>query len=165
MAEAVLIQRPQRWDNPFDSNMSEEDVDHLLTIEPFCDMDPAKFPPVAALRDIIRNDTRIHRFLNGDISVRMGDYGNSAFLVLKGSARVVLNPPLPDRVLGRQTAAKKGHFEALSQLWRNASLPEVRDPARYESLLEESKRRREERPARTARRPESESTSDGSLPR
>ena len=114
MAEATLIHRPQRWDNAFDPNMTEEDVDRILAVEPFTNMDASKFPPAASLRDIIRNDTRIHQFQSGDIIMRQGDYGSSAFLVLKGRARVVLNPPLPDRILGRRVPIKKGHFEALS---------------------------------------------------
>lgn len=131
MAEATTIQRPQRWDSAFDPSMTEEDVDRILSVEPFASMDDSKFPPEASLRDLIRNDTRIRQYQPGDIIMRQGDYGSSAFLVLSGRARVVLNPPLSDRVLGRQTPIKKGYFEALSQLWLNPRQPEVRDLATY----------------------------------
>ena len=131
MAEATTIQRPQRWDSAFDPSMTEEDVDRILSVEPFASMDHSKFPPAASLRDLIRNDTRIRQYQPGDIIMRQGDYGSSAFLVLSGQARVVLNPPLSDRVLGRQTPIKKGYFEALSQLWLNPRQPEVRDLATY----------------------------------
>lgn len=142
MAEATLIQRPQRWDSAFDPNMAEEDVERILAVEPFASMDASKFPPAASLRDIIRNDTRIHQYQPGNIIMRQGDYGSSAFLVLKGRARVVLNPPLPDRVLGRQVPIKKGHFEAFSQLWRNPRQPEVRDLATYRAGGDVGTRRR-----------------------
>ena len=127
MSEAILIQRPQRWDNPFDPDMTDAQVDRLLALEPFAHMDATMFPAAASLRDIVRNDTRAVALDEGDILMRRGDYGNSAFLILDGSVRVILSPPLPDRVLGRQIAVKKGHFEALAQLWRNPRQPEVRD--------------------------------------
>ena len=70
---------------------------------------------------------------SGDIVVREGDYGNSAFLVLDGSLRVVLAPELPQSMLGRQSRRRKGFFEALSQLWTNSRVPEVRDISHYQS--------------------------------
>ncbi len=133
MAEDVLIQRPQRWDQPFGSDMSEIQVEGVLRLKPFCDMDPAKFPPSTPLREIIRNDTRICRYQNGDIIVRAGDYGDSAFLVVEGTVQVVLAPGLPDSLLGRAASNKKGFIEALTQLWTNPKNPEVRDLSRYVS--------------------------------
>ena len=72
------------------------------------------------------------RYDDGDIVVRAGDYGNSAFLVVSGEAHVVLPPGLPEEMLGRATEKTKGIVEAVSQLWKNSKYPEVRDHNRYE---------------------------------
>ncbi|PPR76524.1 MAG: hypothetical protein CFH05_00124, partial [Alphaproteobacteria bacterium MarineAlpha3_Bin4] len=132
MAKAVVIQRPQRWDNPFDPDVSDADVDRLLSMEPFCSMDEAKFPASAPLREVIRNDMRLLVFEKGEIIIREGDYGTSAFLVLSGQARVILPPGLPHALLGRLEIERKGVFAALRQLWSNDPLPEARGPASYE---------------------------------
>jgi len=126
----LVIQRPMRWDNPFSREMTEADVERIMALEPFCNMDESGFPPSMALRDIIRNDMRIQRYREGDIVVRRGDYGNSAFLVLSGAVRVVINPDLPDELLGRQADKKRGFLGALRQLWANPQMPEVRDVTR-----------------------------------
>ena len=68
-------------DAAFDLNMTEEAVDRLLTIAPFSQMDAEKFPKRTPLREILRHDASIRRFRKGEIIVRQGDYGTSAFLV------------------------------------------------------------------------------------
>ncbi|HEY5035620.1 MAG TPA: hypothetical protein VII74_00645, partial [Chthoniobacterales bacterium] len=85
------ISRPQRWDVPFDLGMSDAEVDRVLTFPPLSTFDPERFPPTIPLRGILHNDTRIRHFENGDIIVREGDYGSSAFLILSGSVRVMLD--------------------------------------------------------------------------
>jgi Fe-S-cluster-containing dehydrogenase component/CRP-like cAMP-binding protein len=132
MMGSLTVQRPERWDNPFSRDMSEAAVDRILGLDLFRDMDPSRFPSSVSLRDIVRNDTRIQKYYDGDIVVRAGDYGNSAFLIISGGVRVVLPPGLPERLLGRREARKKGLLEALGQLWTNPRLPEVRDPSRYD---------------------------------
>jgi Fe-S-cluster-containing dehydrogenase component/CRP-like cAMP-binding protein len=127
----MMINRPQRWDKPFDPDMSEAEVDRIMDMDLFRDVDTSKFSAAMGLRDIIRNDTRIQRYSPGDIIIRTGDYGTTAFLVVSGNIRVVLSPPdLPKAILGRASTPKKGFFEALRQLWRNPSVPEVRFPIR-----------------------------------
>ena len=79
------IARPQRWDVPFGSSMTEEDVDRLLTVAPFSTVDPTRFPVSIPFRGILLNDTRIRQFESGEIIVREGDYGNSAFFILDGA--------------------------------------------------------------------------------
>lgn len=96
----VAIARPERWDVPFGSSMSEADVDQLLTIEPFASMDPEEFPATLPLRGVLLNDVRIQDFSDGSIVFREGDYGNSAFLVLAGRVKVVLDG-LDSDLLGR----------------------------------------------------------------
>jgi len=137
MATTVMINRPRRWDNPFDPDMSESEIDRIMEMDLFRDMDTSKFSDAMTLRDIVRNDTRIQRYRPGDIIVRTGDYGTTAFLVVSGNIRVVLPPPdLPKALLGRASMPKKGIFEALGQLWRNPAMPEVRDPTRLTGGVE-----------------------------
>ena len=85
-------------------------------------MNAEKFPKRTPLREILRNDARILKFRKGEIIVRQGDYGTSAFLILRGATRVVLKPDLPPSLLGRQATNKKGIFRTLAQIW-NGSRP------------------------------------------
>ncbi|MDP6875680.1 MAG: cyclic nucleotide-binding domain-containing protein [Alphaproteobacteria bacterium] len=126
MVETVTIQRPRRWDVPFSDTMDEAEVSRILGLEPFRGMDRERFPETLSLDGIIANDTRVVRFQDGDIVMREGDYGNSAFLVITGEVRVVLPPGLPEAMLGRAPSAKKSLFQAIAQLWRNPAYPEVR---------------------------------------
>ena len=130
---ATTIQRPQRWDSPFGPDMTDADVKRILSLKPFSDMDVDRFPANQSLADIIKNDMRLIDYNDGDIVVRAGDYGNSAFLVVSGEARVALRPGLPEEMLGRSPEQARGVFAALSQLWKNPRYPEVRDTKRYSS--------------------------------
>lgn len=120
----IAIPRPQRWDVPF-GTMTDRDVDRLLAIEPFRRIDASAFPPSIPLRGILSGDTRLGHYQAGDVVVREGDYGNSAFLVLTGSVRVMLDrldPPL----LGRDDPPRRSWLQAIAQLWQNSRVPEVR---------------------------------------
>ncbi len=121
----VAVMRPQRWDAPFGDAMREIDVDRLLTVEPFRGIDPAIFPPSLPLRDILKNDARLVRFAPGDVIVREGDYGSSAFLILRGRVRVVLAGLSPE-TLGRQPPRKRGWLATLWRVLWQPKLPEVR---------------------------------------
>lgn len=126
MAElATRISRPKRWDVPFGDQMSPEIVDALLEIPPFSEVDQERFPPTIPFRGILLNDARLRKFERGDIIVREGDYGSSAFYILQGSVRVMLDS-LPAKLLGRRTPQKKGFFRSLAQLWTRPKYPEVR---------------------------------------
>ena len=125
------LTRPQRWDSPFDLDMTKADVKKLLAIEEIAAIQADRFPARISLEGILQNDTRIVAFKKGELVVREGDYGNSAFLILKGSLRIVLSPSLPGAVLGRAKEYKRGFFDAVSQLWTSNWLPETRDPDRY----------------------------------
>lgn len=112
--------------------MTDDDVERVLGCELFRDVDPSQFSPNQSLRDIIRNDSRVVRFSPGDIIVRAGDYGSSVFGILDGSVRVVMDE-IQDRRLGGRTAKpKRSWLSAVSQLWRNDRMPEVRDIASYQ---------------------------------
>lgn len=121
----VAVSRPQRWDAPFGAEMTEADVDVLLTREPFRNIDTNQFPAALPLRGILRNDARITHYPDGAIIVREGDYGNSAFLVLGGRVKVVLDS-LPPEHLGRPLPERRGFLKSLVQMWHSPRLPEVR---------------------------------------
>lgn len=130
----LSIPRPARWDVPFGPEMTEADVDRLLEVPPFSRIDPKCFPAKIPLKGILANDARLVRYLPGDIVVREGDWGNSAYFILTGAVRVEIEPPessIPRTVLGRSEPHRKSFFEALSQWWSNSKLPEARDPSRY----------------------------------
>jgi Fe-S-cluster-containing dehydrogenase component/CRP-like cAMP-binding protein len=135
----VAALRPQRWDTPYGDPLRDEEVDRLLAIEPFRDIDPARFPATLPLREIMRNDARLLRFTAGDVIVREGDYGHSAFLILSGRVRVVLAGLSPE-ALGREEPTKLGWLGSLLRVVRQPSLPEVRDG--YDSDAHQSDRPR-----------------------
>jgi Fe-S-cluster-containing dehydrogenase component/CRP-like cAMP-binding protein len=118
-------QRPNRWEQLLDPNMSEEIVDELLTREPFASMDPSRFPSGTPLRDILRCDTAVRNFDTGGIVIRKDDYGTSAYLVLDGEVDVVIRPEIDPRLLGRSPSVKKGFIARFAQLWSNSAEPEV----------------------------------------
>ena len=123
--------RPQRWDEPFGADMTDADVESLLSVPEIKAIEAEKFPSRISLAGILRNDCRIVRYKVGDIVIREGDYGNSAFLILKGKLRVVLAPGLPGEMLGRTKIQKKNFWQALKQLWTKKKFPEFRDVQRY----------------------------------
>lgn len=123
---AAIVERPRRWDVPFDAGMTEEQVARVLTHAPFRAMNPARFPRTMSLSEIIRNDTALRRYQPGEILVREGDYGTSAFLILSGQVRVVLAPGLPESLLGRRSRRRRTFWQVLSQAWANSKYPEIR---------------------------------------
>ncbi len=139
MAEVEAFERPARWDVPFSrelpnpadrQDMTEAEVDRLLRFEPFASMAPSVFPNHLPLRGIIQNDTRIRRYNKGDVVVRQGDYGNSAFLILKGRVRVILEG-LSSETLGRRPPQRRSIVRELLQPLLNPRSPESRDPRLY----------------------------------
>ncbi|MEM9826919.1 MAG: 4Fe-4S dicluster domain-containing protein [Planctomycetota bacterium] len=69
--------------------LSDAEIAYLRTRRPFRDLDPKAFPRAQPLDAILREQTRLLRYLPGDVIVRKGDYGQSAFLVLAGSVDLV----------------------------------------------------------------------------
>lgn len=131
---AVEVPRPQRWDEPFDPEMSDSEVAWLLTRKPFSQLDNKAFPRSAPLAAILRNDCRLRRHRPGEVIVREGDYGNSAFLVLSGNVQALLTR-LPPAQLGRSSPVKLTWRQALKQLWNQSLYPESRTPADVHSQL------------------------------
>lgn len=125
--QAVLVRRPRRWDAPLDPTMSDADVNWLRTRSPFAAMRDATFTSAMPLQGILRNDCRIRRCQSGEIVVREGDYGNSAFLVLSGSVRVSLDKLSPEQV-GRKPPPQMRWRDAVAQLWNRPRVVEARSP-------------------------------------
>lgn len=107
-----------------DPGMTDERLDLLMSIEPFCSMDPDRFSNRTPLRDILKYDCAWVDFEPNELIIREGDYDNCAFLLLDGSALVSLER-LPNEVLGRQEETPKSLWGALSQLWKNPAVAEV----------------------------------------
>ncbi|MBF0310347.1 MAG: cyclic nucleotide-binding domain-containing protein [Magnetococcales bacterium] len=124
------VGKSQRWDNPFSAELSEGDVARILQAPPFRGMDAASFPAGMPLERLARNDTRLVRFRRGDLVMRAGDYGHSAFVVLSGRVRVILRPGLPEAWLGRTRPKRKGLGGVLRQLWLGERPPECREVSR-----------------------------------
>ena len=96
----------------------------LLATEPFASMDEKAFPAGTPLREILRADSAVREYGNGEIVLRKDDYGTSAFLVLEGEVDVVIKPDIDPRDLGRSPRVKKNFIKRLSQLWGNNPEPE-----------------------------------------
>src|SRR5207244_2367047 len=121
--------------------MTDATVERLLAATPFSRMNPENFPKRASLRDVLKHDTRIKTYKRGEIIVREGDYGTSAFLVMSGKVRVVLGPELPPAVLGRRVSKRKNFFRVMAQLWSNTREPESVSPAQLKQDSRVSARR------------------------
>jgi Fe-S-cluster-containing dehydrogenase component/CRP-like cAMP-binding protein len=120
--------KPKRWDDPLDPDMTDAIVEQLLKREPFASMDESKFPKGVPLREILKADTAIREYRPGEIIIRQGDYGTTAYLVLEGEASVVLKPQLDPRLLGRgEEVTKKNIFSRIAQIWNNKREPEAWD--------------------------------------
>lgn len=110
-----------------DASMTDADVSWLRSRQPFASMNPKSFPRTMPLDGILRNDCRIQRCEPGEIIVREGDYGNSAFLVIAGSVRVVVGSLQPEQ-LGRSTPTKLSWGEALKRFLNRSPVREAREP-------------------------------------
>jgi Fe-S-cluster-containing dehydrogenase component/CRP-like cAMP-binding protein len=116
--------------------MTYEIVDQLLAREPFRSIDASRFAKSCSLRDILLNDARVSDYGAGDIVVREGDYGNSAFYIIVGSIHVMVQS-LPPRLLGRRTCSRAGWLQTVAKAFRRLpKYPEVRRFAATKTDLE-----------------------------
>ncbi|QDU80575.1 Electron transport protein HydN [Polystyrenella longa] len=121
------IAKPKRWDVPFGEEMTTVAVEELLKLAPFRDMTVDNFPRSCSLSDLLLHDTRLREYQPGDLIVREGDYGNSAFLVVTGEVRVVLESLSPERLGRPPVKSKKSFWSLCRDLLTPVSYPEVRD--------------------------------------
>ena len=142
MAKIQSMDKPGRWDLPFSRDlpndaecrdMTDQDIDRLLSTKPFGQMDLNRFPARLQLDDILRNDTRIRHYRDGDVVVRQGDYGNAAYLILKGKVRIILEGLGPQE-LGRSESTNRSVLRSLAGLIFKPRLPEVRDARQYPQM-------------------------------
>lgn len=123
----TAMNRPKRWDQPFDPEMRFEQAEILMARPEFANIDESRFPAATPLFDILMNDCMVSEYEAGDLLIREGDYGNSAFLLLSGKLRVVTNPDLPPDLLGRASIRKNSLFSIFKQAWRKNKVPEMRN--------------------------------------
>jgi len=109
-----------RWKAPFAAGMTESDVARVLGLPLFQRMDPVNFAVRAPLEGIVRNDCALRRLSAGQVLMRQGDLGSSAFLVVSGELRVSLRGILgddhdyPDEELRPESPPG-----ILGRIWRN----------------------------------------------
>jgi Fe-S-cluster-containing dehydrogenase component/CRP-like cAMP-binding protein len=133
---AVQISRPDRWGVPFSDQMTDEDVERLLALRLFREdqIDPGRFSKRLPLAGILKNDACLRRCTEGEIIIREGDWGNSAFFLLSGAIRVEIERGrnrLPAELLGRAPVRRRSFLQALSQLWNRSPHVEQRDLTAY----------------------------------
>ena len=133
--DSIAVRRPQRWSKPMDASMDDADVLWLRSREPFASMDAKAFPRSIPLEGILRNDCRIKRCEPGEIIVREGDYGNSAFLVIAGSTKVIVDSLSPDQ-MGRSSPKKLSWFQAFRQFLRRPKVAEARLPEQVTTAID-----------------------------
>lgn len=125
--EAIAVRRPTRWNEPMDASMDDAEVLWLRSREPFASLEAKSFPSSIPLEGILRNDCRIKRCEPGEIIAREGDYGHSAFLVLAGSTKVIVESLAPKQ-LGRSSSEKLSWFQAARQYLNHSGVREARSP-------------------------------------
>jgi len=117
-----MIEKEKWWD----PNMSSQEVDRILSLALFKDLDTAKFPVQSPLSAIIYKHTRLLNYLEGEVIIRAGDFGNSAFLIVAGNVGVILPTTVPQGIFGTAVKQPTNWFKEIAKLWRNPSYPEVR---------------------------------------
>ena len=120
----IAVPRPQRWDEPF-GEMTERTSISCCGSSRFAASTRARFRRRCRCAGFCWATRGSCGIEPGDVIVREGDYGNSAFLVLSGTVRVVLER-LDPKLLGREEQPRRGWLQAIAQLWQNSRLPEVR---------------------------------------
>lgn len=132
MSVPETISRPTRWSVPYTdeligSLMDEEKAQKLLT-HTLRDLaeDQGRFPPGLSLKDILRFDSRLVSYQEGEMIIRQGDYGDSAFVIVRGSVHVLLHS-LPPKALGHRDTERPGVFKILARaLGKKSPYPEAR---------------------------------------
>ncbi len=121
------IARPKRWDRPFGGDMTEAKVADVMERPEFALIDAHRFPANIPVEGIVANDMRIVTCKPGQLVLREGDYGHSAFLVLTGKLRVVITPSLSDQILGRGSKDERNLLRVFAGLLPRRRVPEARE--------------------------------------
>lgn len=134
MTTAETIRRIKVEDVPFSPDITDAVAKDLAELSAFSEIDDS-FRNSPQFLKLLKMHTRLIYCLDGDIIVRKGDWGNSAFFIIAGTAVVEIEPPgsgLSEEVLGRGRRQKKGFFQALAQWWTNRRTPEFRSRGAYD---------------------------------
>ncbi|HCS54786.1 cyclic nucleotide-binding domain-containing protein [Rubinisphaera sp.] len=128
----VKINRLERWGIPFCDEMTDRDVQYLLQMPLFSKgmIDPENFNTRLPLAGILKNDSRLLNCKKGEIIIREGEWGNSAFFLLSGSVRVVVERAknsIPPDLLGQPQRKRKSVLEVLKQCFNRSPEIEQRD--------------------------------------
>lgn len=115
---------PRRWQEPLDPSMTDQLVERLLGVAPFKQMDEAAFPGSTPLRGLLKNDTRITKRSVGEVLVREGEYGDTAFLLLDGQARVAIESLTKTELGQDDTPARRGWASAIGRTLATVLGPE-----------------------------------------
>lgn len=102
----AIVQRPQRWDEPLAISMEELLIDMVMVSTHFKSMVASNFPASIALRDIIKNDCRIVSYRENQLMARSRAYLNSTFIILSGSATMVVSPHIDSSAWGHTEPPK-----------------------------------------------------------
>jgi Fe-S-cluster-containing dehydrogenase component/CRP-like cAMP-binding protein len=122
-ARVTRLAEPERWDTPFSGEMTDDEVNQVLASALFAGVKPERFPARIPLRGILKNDARIRDFLPGEIVVRQGDYGHSAFVILEGSVRIFLREP-DGALVGRREPVRASVWNSFRRWLRRPYYPE-----------------------------------------
>lgn len=118
MAQARIVRRPRRWDQPFGhSPLSARDVAQLRALPLFRNVDADGFPADLPLDHLLANDARVLRASKGDVVYRRDDYGNSLHLVLRGSVRRVAPFDRAQQAPKEPTSENKAWLQ-IKQVWK-----------------------------------------------
>jgi len=101
-----VTQRPERWDEPLSPDIDQTQLEFILSSYHFQQMSEANFSAKIPLPEIIRNDCRIRTYEKDQLIVRAGAYLNSAFILLSGTAVMVLSPGISPKAWGQTDAPK-----------------------------------------------------------
>ena len=115
MAQSERIDRPTRWDAAFDANLTDADFEMLMKRPEIQSIDSDSFPKSVSMDGIVKYDMRVNRYNPGDIVVREGDYGNSAFLILEGDLVIATSPGISADELGRVNADRQGIVQRMAK--------------------------------------------------
>ena len=122
------VRRKTQADVAFDEAMDGATIDELVAAPAFETLD-AKYRKSAGFRKTLAAHARVVDLEAGDIVVREGDWGNSAFFILSGKIAVEIEPPesgMPPEMLGRRRDRPKSLLQSFLQLFTNHRFPEFR---------------------------------------
>jgi len=101
---APAIASKKRWSEPL-GDMSPSDISEVLETDLFRRLCPdpesarrvlfESFGTAVSIYGIIENDTCIHTCEKGEIIIRKGEYGSSAFYLIHGKLNCIFSPDLP----------------------------------------------------------------------